>query len=224
MILGIYKIKNVINGDFYLGSSGNIIKRFSSHKRALIKGTHHNIKLQNAWNKYGEKAFKFIIFKKCLKPNLLILEQKYIDELKPIYNISKDATAPMNGRKHSKKTRKFLSNLHKGNKYNLGRKWTEEQRKNILSKRIGSKRSLKTRRKMSKTAKKINSIGRIDRTKQYKKVVDSNGMVYDSMSEAARITGSSVSAICDNLKGRSKKTKYGLTFKYAKSQLHSRTS
>jgi hypothetical protein len=47
-----------------------------------------------------------------------------------------------------------------------------------------------------------------------KKIIDSNGIVYNSLSEASKITNCSTQAICDNLKGRSKKTKTGLTFKY----------
>lgn len=35
---------------FYIGSTSNLKKRFLRHKNCLIKGTHHNQNLQNAWN------------------------------------------------------------------------------------------------------------------------------------------------------------------------------
>ncbi len=77
---------------------------------------------------------------------------------------------------------------------------------------------METKKKMSDTAKRINSISRVDFEKSVnKKVQDSNGIVYKSLADAARTLKISVQAICDNLKGRSKKTRVGklrLTFTY----------
>ena len=54
-ISGIYKIVNKVNGKYYVGSSNDVLKtRFYEHKRLLTKNKHFNVKLQNAWNKYGE--------------------------------------------------------------------------------------------------------------------------------------------------------------------------
>lgn len=55
----IYKIRNVVNGNFYVGSAFDTRTRFRQHRRLLRKGTHHCKHLQAAWNKYGEDAFKF---------------------------------------------------------------------------------------------------------------------------------------------------------------------
>lgn len=55
----IYKIRNLINGKFYVGSAQDTRSRFRQHRRLLRKGTHHCKHLQNAWNKYGEDLFKF---------------------------------------------------------------------------------------------------------------------------------------------------------------------
>ena len=46
--IGIYKIRNTENGNFYLGSSDNIHRRFSRHKLDLSKNRHDNPHLQNA--------------------------------------------------------------------------------------------------------------------------------------------------------------------------------
>ena len=55
---GIYKITNIIKGNFYIGSSINVEKRMYEHKRMLRKNKHTNIHLQRSWNKYGEKDFE----------------------------------------------------------------------------------------------------------------------------------------------------------------------
>lgn len=110
-VSGIYKIINKINGKYYIGSSqnicGNCFSRWEDHLRDLRKNKHDNPHLQNAWNKYGEDNFEFIIVEKT-KLDFKILkdiEQKYLDisktEKDKCYNISEYATSPMRGRKHS---------------------------------------------------------------------------------------------------------------------------
>jgi len=85
---GIYEIRNKLNSHRYIGSSIDICKRFMSHKYSLWNNNHKSIKLQRAWNKYGEQHFEFNILELCepIKDTLLFIEQKYLD-LKPEYNI-----------------------------------------------------------------------------------------------------------------------------------------
>lgn len=63
-ICGIYKIINTYNGKMYIGQSINIIERFYEHKRKLRLNQHYNKHLQNAYNKYGE-YFKYLILEEC---------------------------------------------------------------------------------------------------------------------------------------------------------------
>ena len=91
-ICGIYKITNIVNGKFYIGSSNNIKNRWSQHENALDEGTHGNAYLQNAWNKYGgKKNFKFEIIEECAPEVQFEREQYYLNTLKPFddngYNI-----------------------------------------------------------------------------------------------------------------------------------------
>jgi group I intron endonuclease len=53
----------------------------------LRRNLHNNKHLQHSYNKYGEKAFEFLLIEKCIKDALPIREQWYIDNLKPTYNI-----------------------------------------------------------------------------------------------------------------------------------------
>ena len=59
----IYKIINVENGHFYVGSTIEIEKRKKRHFKDLKDGRHHSMYLQRAYDKYGENSFRFIIIK-----------------------------------------------------------------------------------------------------------------------------------------------------------------
>jgi|GEM_PF-3346794 len=78
IISGIYGIRNKINGKIYIGQSGNIYSRWTAHRNALKNNCHHNKRLQNAWNKYGECSFDFFIVEKCGLNELDIYENFWI--------------------------------------------------------------------------------------------------------------------------------------------------
>lgn len=144
---GIYKIE--LNEKIYVGSSSISIKgRWKSHLSGLRKGTHGNIHLQNAYNKHGELALKFSILEVVeIAEDVIILEQKYIDELKPEFNICKIAGSKLGcamsekakvkmslvalGRKHSEETRLKIGLASKSNQYGIGNKHTEEAKLKI---------------------------------------------------------------------------------------------
>lgn len=100
---GVYEIKNTINNNCYIGSSCNLHVRILNHKGMLKNNKHHSIILQRAYNKYGKDNFEFNILQTCNCNEVIQLEQKYIDELKPKYNIKPNA-ASNKGFKHSKET------------------------------------------------------------------------------------------------------------------------
>lgn len=210
---GVYIIVNTITFDFYIGSSHNIKNRLSRHLRELKKGTHHSTILQRAVNKYHINNFKFASFIQE-DDSLLELEQLCIDFLNPKYNVSKYANAPMKGRKHIEKTKKIMSKAHTGNKYNLNKKRTLEQKRKRSEARRGYKHSENTRKKMSLTAKKINSINRIPKDLNKRPIVDNIGNQFNSITEASVFYKKSKATIIDILKGRHLQTKEGISFKY----------
>lgn len=92
---GIYQILNTTTGDFYIGSTKDLIKRQKQHFSSLRKNTNHSKILQRAWNKYGEINFMFKILATCPEQYLFKLEQWFVDNLKPKYNIClKDVSVP----------------------------------------------------------------------------------------------------------------------------------
>ena len=132
---GIYKITNLINGKFYIGSSYNYYNRKREHLSKLRRNTHTNSKLQNAFNKYKEYAFYFCLIEECEREKLIEREQYYIDTLKPEFNICLTAGTPvggMKGRHHTEESKIKNSNSHKGKPSpNKGKSPSEETRKKM---------------------------------------------------------------------------------------------
>jgi len=58
---GIYKITCTSNEKSYIGSSLDIINRWSKHRSYLRKRKHHCSHLQRTWDKYGEDSFTWEI-------------------------------------------------------------------------------------------------------------------------------------------------------------------
>ena len=143
-ICGVYVITNTQDGRFYIGSSNNIYARKARHKRDLLNGTHNNVHMQNAWNKYGADVFSFQILTVCDESQRLEIEQKEIDEAikrnpNCLYNIAMNTLAPMDGipspmkgKNHSRETREKMSQSHRGKTSpNKGNKLSQEARNRL---------------------------------------------------------------------------------------------
>ena len=81
---GVYKITNNITGDFYIGSSKDIKKRWAVHKCVSVWKLRPGMKLYQAFIKYGLNNFTFEIIEET--DSLKEREQYYIAQLKPSYN------------------------------------------------------------------------------------------------------------------------------------------
>lgn len=156
---GIYRIVCTLTGKQYLGSTCNIARRWSEHRRQLRKGTHHSPLLQNAWNKYGSDAFQFEALwrVRAVRECLLYEEQLALNLLPSQYNIRKVAGSHL-GAKRPPETGRRISAALKGHavsqetrrrigQANRGRKRTAEQRA-VIS-RNSAAISDETRRKLS---------------------------------------------------------------------------
>ena len=59
--IGVYMIRNTVNGKRYFGSSQRCQDRLSGHRGDLRRGDHTNVLLLQEWQTYGEAAFEFVI-------------------------------------------------------------------------------------------------------------------------------------------------------------------
>lgn len=114
---GIYQIRNLINEKIYIGSAKSLPKRKNIHFCELKNGKHHSVKLQRAFNKYGEENFVFEVIEFVEdKSKLLECEQYWIDRFnssKEGYNINPCAENRL-GVILSDETKQKLSKSHKG--------------------------------------------------------------------------------------------------------------
>lgn len=119
-ITGIYRIKNNFTEHVYIGSSIDVAARLAQHKRDLRRGQCCNMRLQRAWEKYGESAFSFECIEVVLFPqDLMLREQFWIDTHKinkKAYNMC-PAAGSCAGLKHSAETvakRRLIKPWNKG--------------------------------------------------------------------------------------------------------------
>lgn len=71
--IGIYIIRNTVNGKVYIGQSRRLQNRKYCHFNSLEKGKHYNKHLQRSYNTYGSDAFKFEILEYC---DIAILDER----------------------------------------------------------------------------------------------------------------------------------------------------
>ena len=141
--IGIYSIINLVNNNIYIGSSVDIRKRMLSHFRVLRTGKHRNSHLQHAYNKYGEDKFQFSTIEVVDKNSLIYKEQCWIDFFNPEYNIIRRAdrskftdehkrnlSISHIGNRHSEESKIKIGLASKGNRYRIGKKWSDIERAN----------------------------------------------------------------------------------------------
>lgn len=172
---GVYRLTNIANGRFYIGSAGSFRARWGGHLSALAAGTHANRFLQADYAKTGSGAFLFSIV--CVVDgNLddrLAVEDEYVraafDGGKRCYNLTPNAIArrgksraprvfpPLGPCSDETKRKISAANSGAGNGMfgrvgpRLGAKLTTEQRRAIGDAQRGKKRgphSEETRRKI----------------------------------------------------------------------------
>lgn len=102
----IYGIINLVNNNYYVGSTARPFhRRRNNHTSALNRGNHYSSHLQRAWIKYGPETFMFFVIEECPVAEQFIRETYWIRRLAPKYN-----TAPVGGSvlgiKQSHETRK----------------------------------------------------------------------------------------------------------------------
>ena len=85
-ISAVYKIINTITGDFYIGSSNDVKRRWTAHKCPSTWKKCPNNPMYIDMQKYGVDKFIFEILEEVEESFLKVTEQKFIETLKPTYN------------------------------------------------------------------------------------------------------------------------------------------
>ena len=85
-ICGIYKITNTVTGDFYIGSSKDVKRRWREHKWPSKWNECPNNQLYKDMQKYGLDKFEFQVIVEIEADSLKVIEQQFIETLKPTYN------------------------------------------------------------------------------------------------------------------------------------------
>lgn len=157
-ICGIYLIKNLITKKIYLGQSSNIKRRFQEHKYKLKNGSHRNIYLQNAWNKYGSDNFTFEIIEECPLEEINQKEIFYISKFKEIsemYNFTEGGEGTI-GYNHTEEAKQKISENARGRKaWNKGIPRSDEVKQLISKQKKGKPSSFKGKKHSDEAKKKL---------------------------------------------------------------------
>ena len=142
----IYRITNMSNGKYYIGSADSFARREWQHKSDLRRGVHKNPRLQAAWNKYGEDMFVFEVVEELrADQSQLQVEDMWLAQhvgREDCYNINPSAELPRLGVKHTEATKKKTSDSRKGKHagaehYRYGKTVSPEIRAKIGAKQKG---------------------------------------------------------------------------------------
>lgn len=185
---GIYKITNTITGQFYIGKSVDINRRWIEHKTPKANG---NDSLHSDMQKYGLENFKFEIIEECEEKLLLKRELHYIKTLKPFYNTVGNKLSPETKKKISASTKKWWDGL------------PEEKKQFVINNNLkgpakGHIVSSKTRKKISKKISEIQ--------KQKVRCIET-GEVFNSIGDFEKSVGACTGTCAAYWKGKIKSVK-----------------
>lgn len=114
----IYRITNMANGKYYIGSATSFARREWQHKYDLRRGVHKNPRLQAAWDKYGADMFVFEVIEELPEGvSQLQIEDSYLMKCvgsPDCYNINTGAEIARLGILHTEESKRKTSENRKG--------------------------------------------------------------------------------------------------------------
>ena len=226
-MLAVYKITNLVNGKFYVGSSVDVRLRFKNHRYDLRKKRHHCQPLQRAWDKYGEDSFKFEVIEEASSSGEIhAIENRWLEEhyrKGSCYNIGTRAGAAFLGRAHTGEARMKVSKAQKGKQHRLGHTNSPEHRARISAankgKQLSPEHAEKIRQRMLGTSyAKGRVVTEEERARRGRAVVEiTSGLEFISTPAAAAHFGLQRANVRRALRGDAplkRGPKAGLHFRY----------
>ena len=203
----IYKIRNLTNDKFYVGSTWDMFTRKRTHLSRLRNNRHHSAYLQNAWNKHGEDAFVFEVVEELpldAPPEALeAAEDRWLLEhvgAKYCYNVGRSARSPWRGA-HGAET-PFYGKHHTDDAKGMLSEATKKQWA-TSDPRTGRKHSPETRRKIKNKMQQVLSEGRGGKfipTEETRKKM-SESLKGNQCAKGYKRTDAEKAAISDRMKG-----------------------
>ena len=129
-ISAVYKITNTVTGDFYIGSSNDVKRRWANHKCPSSWKRFPNNQLYKDMQEYGVDKFEFQVIEEVEEGSLKEREQYFIETLKPTYNNYNANGLDVERRKETqKKYKKSDKGKEAQKKYQKTDKYKETQKK-----------------------------------------------------------------------------------------------
>ena len=132
-VSGVYKITNMITGDFYIGSSKDVKHRWAEHKCQSVWKNYPNNQLYQDMRKYGLDKFVFEILEEVEESFLKVTEQQFIERLSPTYNSNRANGWDIERRKEYQK--EYQKKYHKSDKFKESQKEYKKTEKGKKSQR-----------------------------------------------------------------------------------------
>lgn len=231
VVVGIYKITNMINGKFYIGASNNVRRRLLEHRTKRKTSGCKSISL--AIKKYGKENFSFELIDECGLEVLQEREVFWIAETKPKYNrCSGGKGCP--GHTVSDATRKILSKKGKAHWDRMteeerklrvetqltgpkeGHVVSEETRNKIRKSRLGSTMPTEVREKIG-NANRVSMLGNTSGNKKVDRLSMGGEFLhsYDSIVIAAKELGIHPAGITKAIQGTRQKIAGGFRWRFS---------
>lgn len=151
--IGIYAWENKINNKVYVGSDDPLYSRISDYYQPWYLKSRTGLYIVRALNKYTMSNFNLHILEYSDSENVIMCEQKWIDLLKPEYNLSLVA-----GRTKGYKPR--LESIEKLRISATGRKYSDIVRDLMSKNRRGLNNSFYNKKHTAETIEKFKEIAR----------------------------------------------------------------
>lgn len=199
----VYKVTNTVNGKFYIGVTGNFKQRKALHLWTVTSERRGHAPIYKAMRKYGTEAFVWEIIANFRKGSrALATEKRLIQTLRPHYNATPGGEG-FTPSVISPEGRRRISETHKGKQYRLGIPHSDE------TKRLLRKAGIRNRAKWLER----NHLGPQATAKRV--VCLDDGLVYDSIADAARtynLKRSAINEVC--LRRAFRRTAGGRVFRF----------